>query len=253
MMRAAKILITITCAIGAMLATTGPASAFHLEPSFRQSANTGGGGGIYYTGAKRSNGFDCGICHLNAEKRISIELSTALSSGVYTPGLIYPIKVKLVGEHRGLDAVFNANTFTSEIVDDAGEPVGFFAGDGALISLQGEESFAVARGAGEGRTEWEFSWWAPAEPIPATLYLAMLDGDGCSDSEEGCVEPLNDDFATLQLKLCPEGQTCEDAESPGNESAPMACAAATGASPLSGLALLLVLLYGRRARRRTNR
>ena len=71
-----------------------------------------------------------------------------------------------------------------------------------------ENRVAVAEGFGEGETEWAFAWFAPSEPVAATLHIAMLDGDGASDPEVRFIDPLSDDVATMTVRLCPVGQDC---------------------------------------------
>lgn len=230
-----------------------PAFAFHEVESFSRTANSGGGSGMYFTGSPRFKGYDCAICHVDAARRISIEVDSSLMTGVYTPGLIYPITVRLVGEHRGLTSAFNPNTFAADFTGAAGLPVGHVASGGQQVLLESERSVAVAEGFGEGETEWSFSWWAPTEAIPATLHIAMLDGDGASDPIRRFIDPLNDDVATFALELCPVDTVCETNEpAQPADVAPMSCSMLGGSSQLHWASLLLLLLIvaiGTRARK----
>ncbi len=229
-----------------ILAISPAADAYHIVSSFSESANIGGGSSLFYTGSSRFKGYDCSICHVDAEGRISIELETPLLSGRYTPGLIYPITVRLVGEHRGLDSAFNPNTFTADFTDADGNPVGFPAGGASQVLIESDRSVAVAEGLGEGETEWTFSWWAPNEGVPATLHIAMLDGDGAGLVDRRFIDPLNDDVATLKLQLCPEGEVCDGQSDDTIDVAPMGCAVADS----SGMQMVWMLLIGLIAIRR---
>ena len=233
----------------AVLLASSSAHAFHEVSSFSRTANSGGGNGQYFTGSKRFKGYNCGICHVAAEQRISIGFESELSSGVYTPGLIYPITIKLRGEHRGLQSAFNPNTFAADFTDGEGNPVGLVAGGGQAVLLEDERTVAVAEGFGEGETEWNFSWYSPAEGTPVTLHIAMLDGDGANDPVNRFIDPLNDDVATFQLALCPVDEVCEAPLLPPEEIAPMGCSASEPKSSTLALALLLMLLSRQRKRR----
>jgi hypothetical protein len=225
-----------------ILATSSPAFAFHEVASFSRTANSGGGAGLYFTGSPRFKGYDCTICHVDAARRISVEIDSALEAGVYTPGLIYPVTVRLVGEHRGLDSAFNPNTFTADFTDAAGIPVGLVSSDGRQVILESERTVGVAEGFGEGETEWRFSWWSPAEGGAATLHIAMLDGDGASDPVRRFIDPLGDDVATFTLDVCPVDTICEKAtQKEPADVAPMSCNIAAG-SRQSGWAFLLLVL-----------
>jgi uncharacterized protein (TIGR03382 family) len=226
-----------------------PALGFHEVDSFARTANSGGGAGYYYTGSPRSKGYDCNICHVNAAGRISVELGSELTSGVYQPGLVYSIDVKLLGEHRGLMSAFNPNTFTAEILGTDGQPVGSLTAPLAgVVEIVDDGHVAVAEGFGRGETEWRFSWAAPPDSVPATLYLAMLDGDGATDPIIRFIDPIDDDVALVRLHLCPMGQTCPPPSPPEEEKSPAGCHAANGVGSAWPLGLLLVLMWGWRRR-----
>jgi hypothetical protein len=238
-----------TLLVVAVLLVSPKALAYHEVESFSVSANTGGGAGMFYTGSKRFKSYDCSVCHVDAEKRISIEIDSPLGSGTYRAGLIYPITVRLIGEHRGLESAFNPNTFTADFTDSSGLPVGFVASGGSQVLLESERTVAVAEGFGEGETEWSFSWWAPDVAVPITLHIAMLDGDGANDPVRRFIDPLNDDVATLSLQLCPEGESCEVSPESEEEVAPMGCALANESGLLGAfLSLFFLCIWRRRGR-----
>jgi len=230
----------------AILAAPSSALAFHQVFSFSQTSNTGGGNAQYFTGSKRFKGYDCAVCHVGAEQRISIGIDSALTAGVYTPGLIYPVTVRLIGEHRGLASAFNPNTFTADFTDAEGNPVGLVAGGGQQVLLESERTVAVAEGFGEGETEWSFSWWAPEVGVPMTVNIAMLDGDGADDPVRRFIDPLNDDVATFSFTVCPVDEVCEPSKAEPEDFAPMGCSSSSGHASGLGLTLLLALYFGRR-------
>ncbi len=240
-------MIRLLIALSVLLAPSY-VGAFHEVASFSRTANTGGGSSVYFTGSRRFKGYDCGICHVDAERRISIGLDSALTSGTYTPGLIYPITVRLIGEHRGLSSAFNPNTFTADFTDATGVPIGTIAGGGQQVVLEQGRTVAVAEGFGEGETEWTFQWWAPAEAIPVEFHIAMLDGDGASDPERRFIDPLNDDVASLRIALCPEGEFCPEPTKEAADRAPMGCRAASGTPLGSGVLLFILIMAIRIAR-----
>ncbi|MBL4635104.1 MAG: hypothetical protein JKY56_14625, partial [Kofleriaceae bacterium] len=162
-----------------------------------------------------------------------------LSSGSYRAGLVYTIKLALEGEHKGLESAFNPNTFTAEMTDSEGNPVGRFTASG--INLEKDFTVAIAEGFGNGEDEWEFTWLAPEIAVPATLYIAMLDGDGASDPERRFIDPLNDDIATMELFICPDGEVCNPPDEPAEERSPAGCSA--GGSGNDGMRSLVFLLF----------
>ena len=237
--------------IASITLLASPALAFHEVDSFDRSANTGGGASSYYTGSPRFKGYECNICHVDAEERISIELGGNLVSGSYEAGLIYRIDVRLLGEHRGLESAFNPNTFTADITDFDGNPVGQLStGVGSIVEIVDEGRVAVAEGFGNGETEWTFSWFAPDTAVPARLHIAMLDGDGANDPVRRFIDPLNDDVATATLDLCPAGMQCEAPPEPEEETSPAGCSAGGPAS--SGSVALMIAAFLLVRRRRVN-
>lgn len=233
--------------LAGVLLCASPALAFHEIESFDRSANTGGANGYYYTGSPRFKGYDCNICHVGAEERISVELGGDLGSGRYEPGLIYRIDVRLVGEHKGLESAFNPNTFTAEVTDSRGQGVGSLAAS-ASVELADNDRVAIAEGFGNGETEWSFSWFAPDDPQPATLYLALLDGDGASDPIRRFIDPLNDDVITVQVALCPTGMDCKPLAAPDEETSPAGCSAVNPIRTSGVWVILLLALVALRRR-----
>ena len=219
--------------------------AFHEVDSFDRSSTTGGGAGGYFTGSKQFKGYDCNMCHLEAEHKISISLDGDLTSGTYEAGRIYRIEIGLLGEHKGLDSAFNPNTFTAGIVDFDGESIGRFSG-GSVVETASEGTIAIAEGFGRGETEWSFSWAAPADPVPAILHIAMLDGDGASDPVRRFIDPLNDDVATIEFALCPSGMTCESPSLPPDETSPAGCYASPSSPTWFWILAITVFLTSRR-------
>lgn len=230
-----------------VVAAPAPALGFHEVVSFDRSANSGGGGGYYYSGSPRSKGYDCNICHLDAEHRISIELESDLTSGSYDPGEAYFIRVRMLGEHKGLESAFNPNTFTAEFIGVDGQPRGrVTAVPRSIVHIVGGGTAAIAEGFGNGELEWTFFWAAPDAAEPVTLYMAMLDGDGASDPEIRWIDPLNDDVAALQLLLCPTGLSCPPPPPPADdETSAVDCS--TGGGALGTLVLVLLVLISLRS------
>src|SRR5262249_10273421 len=140
------------------------AAGFHPPRSFEKTANDGGGGGVYATGAPRAKGYDCAICHVDAPRAIAAELASDppdLAAGSYTPGVTYQLTVRLVGEHAGFGARSNQNGFLLEIDDDADRAAGAYV---SLDPLTAEaiDDGRVVGGAPGPVTSWQFRWRAPA-------------------------------------------------------------------------------------------
>ena len=230
-----------------LLALSGEARAFHEIESFDR-IEKGGGGGAFFTGSPRFKGYDCRICHTKTEDKISISLEVnrpEFSQGIYEPNTGYDITVKLIGEHRGLESAFNPNTFMLEIVNDQGESMGDYLPGSAAVELVDDRRVIAAEGFGEGENEWSFTWFTPREPAgPLTLYMGMLDGDGAGETEIRFIDPLNDDVATLELRLCPLGQPCPQAAGDPEIESAVHCGI-TGSSSLHGSAILwLTIVFG---------
>lgn len=225
--------------------------AFHPGASFEKSANEGGGGGLYYTGAIRGKGYDCSICHVDPARDIDVELTSmpsGLAAGAYTPGATYTLTVTMRGEHRGFGAVSNQNTVLAEVVTDSDATAGAFVGVDLDDFLLLDGSRVLASRAGS-LTEWSFPWQAPAAGTGAlTMHLGLVDGDGAGDTTRATTDPVGDDVAMFALRLC-EGTTgCADRPRRArDESAAAGCSAAGGG--LGAVAVVLGLLALVRARR----
>lgn len=241
----------------AWLSFASNAWGFHEIESFSRSEN-GGGHGAFFTGSSRFKGYDCRICHTNTAGAISIALDVnhpELLQGQYEANTGYAITVKLVGEHRGLDSAFNPNTFMLEFVSDEGESVGDYLPGPAPIELVDERRIIAAEGFGEGETEWRFTWFSPRESAgPLTLHIAMLDGDGAGEPELRWIDPLNDDVATLTLRLCPVSESCparaSDIETKSKVHCNLAGTNSSAASALLWLLIACLALGPQQARRR---
>ena len=142
-----------------------------------------------------------------------------------------------------------------EIVDDEGESVGDFLSGPAPVELVDERRVVAAEGFGEGETEWAFSWFSPRESAGGlTLYIAMLDGDGAGLSDVRFIDPLNDDVATMTLRLCPTGEECPEPQAPEAPTSQVGCSVGgTTAGAPWGAVLLLLLGLGLVPRRRRHR
>jgi MYXO-CTERM domain-containing protein len=238
-------------AIVLLLACGGQALAFHELESFTRE-DTSGGNGSFYTGSPRFKGYDCGICHTGAEERIRIGLEVnrgEIAEGHYEPNTGYVFKLRLDGEHRGLESAFNPNTFTLEFLDDAGESAGSYilSNDPNPIELVDDGRVLSTEGFGNGEDAWSFTWFSPREaPGAITLYIAMLDGDGAGEPELRWIDPLNDDVATLQLRLCPAGESCPDVASQPEPNSPVHCSTGGGAPSWAALLIALLVLHRRR-------
>lgn len=225
--------------------------AFHPGASFEKSANEGGGGGLYYTGALRGNGYDCAICHVEPAGEIAIDLSSEppdLVAGSYTPGATYSLTVTMLGEHRGFGSVSNQNTFLAEVVADTDvEGGGFVAVDlDRFLLVDGDRVLASRAGS---LTEWTFPWQAPvAGAGPLTLHVGLVDGDGAGDTGRATTDPVGDDVAMLALRICEGEPGCADRPRRArDDSAAAGCSAAGG--DLGTVALVLVALAIARRRR----
>jgi len=229
------------------LGWAAPAQAFHGQADFDKPAMEGGGGGTWFTGSPRFRRWDCTLCHQNAPGRIRMTLATEpaglVRDGVYAPGAIYRVTVSLQGEHRGLGAALNPNTFVLEAVDDQRRPAGLFAGLGAAVERPPGQELVVARGEVEGQTAWSFEWIAP-EPGsgPVTIHLAGVDGDGAGDRLGRTGDPFGDDVFVGSLRIQEEGNVQPEDQSTRATGCSASGAMGTGA-PI-WLVMLLLLAWG---------
>lgn len=229
--------------LAASLLCTSNALAFHGQADFARRGIEGGGGGMYYTGAERWRGYDCTVCHVDADETIRFSVNTTpaelIVDGRYTPGQTYAFEVRLQGEHRGLTEEFNPNTFVLEIVDSSGAPVGRYGSFDENAERPPGQNLVVAKGESWAVDQWSFEWTAPdAGTGLVTLHLAGVDGDGASGRLGRTGDPFGDDVFVGALSA---GE---------NESAPvptMGGCSASGRSSLGGAFLMLLLLVRRRS------
>ncbi len=226
------------CAALLLLCAAGTAHAFHTPATFDDSAASGGGNRMYFTGSTRQNGYDCTLCHTDGAHAITAKVDAMPPlAGTYTPGTTYVITVTLVGEHRGFGAASNQNSFAAEVVDDGGRTAGTLAASDD-IALVDDGRVAGGISTGRGETRWTFPWQAPAAGTGAlTLAVALVDGDGASSTTE-LTDPGGDDVAVAKLRLC---ETTAGCAAPPRE--PQTTSRAAGCNA-GGEASLLVVLVG---------
>jgi hypothetical protein len=183
--------------------------AYKAGRDFDKSASSGGGGGIYFSGAPTYRKWNCTACHQNAAEKITIRLDSAprslLTNRTYQPGASYQLTFKLQGEHRGFDAALNTNGMVVTVLDDDGAAAGSFSGfDANEIGQGSHEAEISTSGLFDKRNTWTAQWNAPAEDVgPVTFYVAMVDGDGASTQDLRTSDPLNDDVAFGIVRLLP--------------------------------------------------
>lgn len=264
----------LACAVaaGVMGAWITPAAGFHGGKQFDESANLGGGAGMFFSGAPRWRGWDCAICHVDADGAVELELTSdppeLLREGRYLPGTTYRIDVALTGEHLGGAALTNRNTFVLEIAGADGVPLGGYSqfDTTELATFDGDRVIAAA--GLEGRVEWTFHWTAPAAGAGRlALYAGAVDADGARDAILPRTDPLGDDVALRSLALCettnqgcdrvledddPTWEANEDVDGDYRQQS-YGCAAAGRAAPAGWAIVVLglaILVGGRRARGR---
>jgi len=244
MTRAAMIVIA---AATALALASRPARAFHPPESFDASANTGGGGGMHFTGSARGRGYDCTICHVDSDAAITAQVTWSPPvDGAYQPGTIYQLEVSLVGEHAGFGAMTNPNSFVAEFVDDAAAAAGQVGNLGTKVVTLGDGT--VIGGEPIGGNTWTFGWQAPAAGAGAvTLHLGMVDGDGAGTATTVETDPNRDDVAIVAQRLCEGSAGCADRPSrPPDTSAAVGCAASGGAGAGTIVLVVLALVVRRR-------
>jgi hypothetical protein len=221
-----------------VLAFIGPAA-------FGQSANQGGGGGMYFTGAPRGKSYDCSTCHVDAAHQIRADITfdgVPFFASSYTPGKTVQITIALSGEHLGMSAFRNVNTFLAEIDDDAGKPIATFGGfDASMVTV---DNGAVIAAAGLAQqTSWTFHWTAPpAGTGPLTLYTSLVDGNGGDGTQNLPSDPLGDDVATAALRLCEGAQPCTPLAPRGLADSAVGCTIAAGTHHGGGESMWLIVL-----------
>lgn len=244
MTRAAMIVIA---AAAALALASRPARAFHPPESFDASANTGGGGGMHFTGSPRGRGYDCSICHVDSDAAITARVTWSPPvDGAYQPGTIYQLEVSLVGEHAGFGSMTNPNSFVAEFVDDAAAPAGQVGNLGTKVVTIGDGT--VVGGEPIGGNTWTFGWQAPAAGAGAvTLHLGMVDGDGAGTATTVETDPNRDDVAMVAQRLCEGSAGCADRPArPADTSAAVGCAATGGAGSGAIVLVAIALVVARR-------
>jgi hypothetical protein len=245
-----RILVAAAIAAAA-LAASRPAHAFHPPASFDAPASTGGGGGMYFTGAPRDRGYDCTICHVDSEAAIAAEIAwTPAVPGAYEPGAIYQLEVRLAGEHAGFGAATNPNSFMAELVDDAGAAAGLIGNLGTRVRAVGDGT--VIGGEPIGGDTWTFAWQAPDAGTGAvTLHLGLVDGDGAGSATTVMTDPNRDDVAVVALRLCESAAGCADRPARPSETSPAGgCDAGGGGAGAGAIAVIVGAAVARRRRRR---
>ena len=219
---------------------------FHQPATFEAPVSDGGGNRVYFDGSPRQKSYDCSACHDDGPRTITARIDGI--AGAYTPGMTYTLTVTLAGEHAGFGTANNQNGFVAEIVDDQHQPIGTLATpDVDLVDLI--DDGAVAAGEGKDLTMWTFSWTAPpAGSGPATLHLAMVDGNGAASAEVPQNDPGGDDVAVTRVRLCESTPGCDEPVPPGKpDSKAAGCAAAGGGSLFVALLALVLVVRRRRA------
>jgi MYXO-CTERM domain-containing protein len=188
-----------------LLLAPAPAAAFHSAMLFPDDASVGGGGGLFYNGSPRHNGYTCAACHVGGPGLARLEVRTTpdalAAKGTYEPGVVYSFAIALASESRGLDSAVNYNTFGVEVIDADALPVGefqnFAAGD-MVTTIALDALFARGQN-NSGATAWSFDWTAPpAGAGPVHFYFSGVDGDGAGATEAPETDTLGDDVMVLQ-------------------------------------------------------
>lgn len=239
------------------------ARAFHGATDYVDSAQSGGGAGMYFTGSRRWKGYDCTICHVDAPGEVALVLASDppdLLAGTYRPGVTYRISFSLAGEHLGGAALANRNAFVAEMTDDAWEDVPGWAAPGDDVEVL-DGGRVVAATVAESRAEWAMDFTAPAAGAGAlTLHVGAVDADGAGDTLQRRTDPLGDDVVVAALRLCEAGTVCTAPIRAAPPISPAACSAVPGppsrtgeraaARAVAALALAFLVLALRARRRR---
>lgn len=245
----------ITVAFAALVVTTAssPAYGYHGAKSFELSANAGGGGGIFFTGAERWKRYDCAICHVGANGGVSVALTSSppelLAHGEWQPNRTYEIVVEMLGESRGFQSGANINTFVGEVTGSDGQPRGSFDFDASELATWNGGHVIGARG-NPGRTRWSFQFTAPpAGSGRLALDIAMVDGNGANVAPGRASDLLGDGVATAHRVLCEAGIPCRataPASHAQDDAAVSGCNTSRGGPGALVVALALLLLAYRR-------
>ena len=225
------------------------AAAFQGGQDFGLSASLGGGDKRYFTGAPRWKRYDCAVCHIKAERKIWVEVTSApadlFASGRYEPGRTYRVHVSLKGQHLTGQATAHRSTFVAEIADDRDAAAGVLAADDPRTVAAYDDGRVLAAVPIDAQQEWDFTWTAPASGVgPTTLYLGAVEGNGAGDPESARSDPLGDDVFMGALRLCEGATPCEKTPTAGprRQEGKLQCASRPGAAPSGSTLLLLSLL-----------
>jgi hypothetical protein len=207
-----------------LLGASSSARAWDATASWNNPANgapsvTPGGGGIYGTSGARDYNIACNHCHINdtnqqgaIDLKLTFNPPMTLLSGqyIYSPNQTYRVTAQMTGEHLGLTnctstaTTGNANNMAAAIEDTSGKPAGVLASDSGqsasacpptlpasltgTTALYGDCHAVVSISGVTGtfdRTQWSFSWTAPAAGAgPLRLYFGAVDGN-CGQSSLG--------------------------------------------------------------------
>lgn len=188
----------------ATVAAGRPVEAFHSGATFNAPPGAGGAGGLFFTGAPRERGWDCGSCHVEPPHLLRLYAESdppeLFRDGRYTPGASYSLVIEMVEERRGLtrgDENYNGMALT--VVDETGRATGSLFGLGPDFFARGSNIAASESGAGQ--TRWELRWRAP-ERGEAHFHVAAVDGDG-GELEGGPSDPFGDDVVSVTIVARP--------------------------------------------------
>ncbi|MFO0614842.1 MAG: hypothetical protein U0414_19800 [Polyangiaceae bacterium] len=187
------------------------AFAFHAGQTFSDPPGSGGGGGIFYLGTPKERGWDCGMCHRDAPKRIRLRLQSdppeLFERFEFQPGLRYAITATMEidggAEELGAASPGNANAMSATFEDDDGAASGLATGvaddwtitNGATLTYKGTKT---------GARVFTFNWFAPdaATAKPTTFWLGLVDGNGGAATDV-FQDPLGDDVFMTHVRFAP--------------------------------------------------
>jgi hypothetical protein len=200
-----RVLLAVMFALVAL--APARAWAFHVGSTFAAAPGAGGAGRIYYLGTALERGWDCTMCHSDApgliEAHLDVDPPELFASFQYTPERRYRFAVRLVGEHRGLNAGrSNLNGLALAFVDDAGIYQGELGGFDATEFFDGS-GVLVSAGTRIAAADWTFEWTAPASGIGrVTLHLGLVDGNGAgSTGDLTRTDPFGDDVFMVAVRF----------------------------------------------------
>jgi hypothetical protein len=224
------------------VAAPAAAHAFHNGSVFDRAPGAGGGGGLFYTGARRERGWDCTACHVEPRGRLRVDVSSQppelIADGRFRAGAAYAITIAMRDPQGqlGLGSTrSNYNGIAVSVVDEGGVPAGTIGGfDPGRFYARGT-SILASDSTVNNETSWSFTWTAPADASGSiTIHLGVVDGNGAGVAGASTLtDPLGDDVAVHAFVAR------------GDASA----AAGRGHSTWAALALALIVVCGRRPHR----